>query len=110
MFDQSLTATQPVSLTSGSQPSPTGFSPAALNRLRRQRAFAREHRNRFDNLTRREREVLTLIVRGKTNEEIATALYRSVHTVRTHRNNIWRQLGIRSVVEAVWWGACFDLV
>lgn len=81
-----------------------------LARIRELHAFARENRHRFERLTDREREILRLVCEGCTNEEIARRLFRSVHTVRTHRNNIWRQLGIRSVVEAVRWGQAFDLV
>ena len=89
---------------------PTEVSPTALDRLRRQQIFAAKHRREFAALTPREKELLALIALGRTNGEIAKQLYRSVHTVRTHRNNIWRQLGITTVVEAVWWAECFDLI
>ena len=79
-------------------------------RIIRQRSFAAKHREAFCRLSRREREILTLIATGMSNEDIAKRIYVSVHTVRTHRNNIWRQLGIHNVVEAVWWAQCFDLV
>ncbi|MTB49982.1 response regulator transcription factor [Lewinella sp. W8] len=85
-------------------------SPQALRRLTELQRFARANRRNFSRLSRRELEILALICQGLTNEEIAARLYRSVHTIRTHRNNIWRQLGIRSVVEAVKWGQAFDLV
>lgn len=48
-------------------------------------------------LSARERDVLACVVRGQTNKEIATSLYISVNTVLTHRKNITRKLGIRSV-------------
>lgn len=82
----------------------------SLARMRELQAFARENRRRFATLSPREREVLGLICTGLNNEEIAARLFRSVNTIRTHRNNIWRQLEIRSVVEAVRWGQAFDLV
>ncbi|OAV43630.1 response regulator transcription factor [Lewinella sp. 4G2] len=85
-------------------------SPMALARLRRQTDFAARNRDRFNRLSPREREILTLIARGATNDEIARQLFRSVHTVRTHRNNIWRQLEITTLIEALWWAQCFDLV
>ena len=88
----------------------SAFSSVTLNRLRRQQVFADTHRRRFNKLSEREKEILAMIASGKTNDEIAARLFRSVHTVRTHRNNIWRQLGITSVVEAVWWGECFELI
>ena len=82
----------------------------ALDRLQRQQDFAFRNNNKFAELPPREIEVLTLICKGFTNEEIANYLFRSVHTVRTHRNRIWRQLGIKSLVEAIWWGQSFELV
>lgn len=49
-----------------------------------------------DNLTDREIEVLTGIVNGLPNKEIAESLNISVHTVVTHRKNIAAKTGIRS--------------
>lgn len=48
-------------------------------------------------LTGREREVLTGIARGLTNKEAAAELGISVRTVETHRDNLMRKLGIRTV-------------
>ncbi|MEL7160375.1 MAG: LuxR C-terminal-related transcriptional regulator [Bacteroidota bacterium] len=86
------------------------LTPRTMDRLKRQQAFRREKATFFEQLSRRELEVLTLICQGLTNEQIAGQLYVAKNTVRTHRNNIWRALGIRTVVEAVWWGECFDLI
>lgn len=52
--------------------------------------------NENDNLSLREKEILSLIVRGLTNKEIASNIYLSTHTVITHRRNITRKLGIHS--------------
>jgi FixJ family two-component response regulator len=43
-------------------------------------------------LTRREKEVLKLIVRGMTSKEISKHLCRSQHTIKIHRNNIMRKM------------------
>lgn len=48
-------------------------------------------------LTRRETDVLRLIVRGKLNKEIAYELGIGLTTVITHRKNLTAKLGIRSV-------------
>ena len=48
-------------------------------------------------LTAREREVLACIATGKLNKEIADELNISVHTVITHRKNITRKTGIKTV-------------
>ena len=48
-------------------------------------------------LTKRETAVLVQLAQGKTNKEIADALKVSVHTVISHRKNITRKTGIKSV-------------
>ncbi|TVQ51823.1 MAG: DNA-binding response regulator [Phycisphaerales bacterium] len=50
-------------------------------------------------LTKREREVLTLIARGLTSVEIADWLHRSIKTVETHRCALGRKLHVRNRVE-----------
>ncbi len=51
-------------------------------------------------LTSREREVLTLLARGTSSTSIAEELSVSDHTVRTHLQNIFSKLGVRSRVQA----------
>ena len=48
-------------------------------------------------LSNREIDVLVALVKGLTNKEISDKLYISVHTVITHRKNIVRKTGIKSV-------------
>jgi DNA-binding NarL/FixJ family response regulator len=52
-------------------------------------------------LTRREREVLRLLVEGLRSEEIAGRLFISRKTVGTHIEHILRKLGVRSQAQAV---------
>ena len=52
-------------------------------------------------LTPRELEVLQMIVDGKSNKEIATALDLSANTVAVHRANIMNTLGIHKTAELV---------
>jgi two-component system nitrate/nitrite response regulator NarL len=51
-------------------------------------------------LTSREREVLTLLARGTSGTSIAEELSVTDHTVRTHLQNIFSKLGVRSRVQA----------
>ncbi len=52
-------------------------------------------------LTPREREIVQLIAEGKSSKEIATCLEISEKTVETHRSNLMRKLGLRSVSDVV---------
>jgi DNA-binding NarL/FixJ family response regulator len=60
-----------------------------------------EHGRRLDELTEREREVLELIGRGRSNADIADALVLSEGTVKTHVNRIFRKLDLRDRAQAV---------
>lgn len=51
-------------------------------------------------LTQRQREVLALMVKGKTNKEIARALNMSETTVRTHTTAIFRVLNVTNRTQA----------
>jgi DNA-binding NarL/FixJ family response regulator len=52
-------------------------------------------------LTRREREILTLLGEGLSNKSIAAQLYLSVRTVEGHIANLYSKLGIHSRTEAI---------
>ena len=50
-----------------------------------------------ESLSEREKKVLELVARGLINKEIGDKLFISIHTVISHRKNITRKLGIKSV-------------
>src|SRR6266567_960467 len=52
-------------------------------------------------LTAREREVVQLLVEGKSTKEVAVMLNLSVKTAETHRSNIMRKLGLHCLSELV---------
>ena len=54
-----------------------------------------------DILTATETEIVKAIAQGKTTREIAAERFSSIHTVTTHRKNIFRKLGINTAHEAV---------
>jgi FixJ family two-component response regulator len=68
-------------------------------RERSQRQRQRELRQRFESLSLREKEVLSHVVQGKMNKEIADALAINLRTVKLHRTNITRKLKVQSVAE-----------
>ncbi|ACY96883.1 MULTISPECIES: response regulator [Thermomonospora] len=54
-------------------------------------------------LTERELQVVRLVARGRTNEEIAGELFVSLSTVKTHLGNVQRKLAARNRVEIAAW-------
>ena len=52
-------------------------------------------------LTKRESEILKLIIQAKNNKEIGDELYISDQTVGVHRKNIMRKLGVRSTMSLI---------
>ena len=61
-------------------------------------------------LSAREREVLRLIAAGLSNQEVATRLYLSPHTVKVHARNIYAKLGVTSRMQAAATGKALGLV
>lgn len=55
----------------------------------------------FPGLTEREREILDLVARGRSNAEITAQLVVSPKTVRNHVSNIFSKLGVRDRAEAI---------
>jgi FixJ family two-component response regulator len=58
-------------------------------------------RDRFNSLTQRERAVMTFVVAGRLNKQIAGDIGVSEITVKVHRGNVMRKMQATSVVELV---------
>lgn len=52
-------------------------------------------------LTKREKEVLSLVANGKSNTEVANELFISTKTVDTHKTHILEKLGLKNTAELV---------
>jgi two-component system, NarL family, response regulator NreC len=55
----------------------------------------------YELLTPREREILQMLVEGKSNKHIATVLDLSLYTVETHRRNLQDKLNLHSFAELI---------
>jgi FixJ family two-component response regulator len=69
--------------------------------VRRRRANIAALEARRAQLTRREREVFALVVRGILNKQVAGMLAISLVTVQIHRGNVMRKMGARSFADLV---------
>lgn len=52
-------------------------------------------------LTRREKEIVQLLIRGKSTQEISEALFLSFLTVQTHRRNLLNKYQVKNLVELI---------
>lgn len=55
-----------------------------------------QQQNALPALTKREKEILALVVEGYTNQQVADKLYISVDTVETHRKNLHSKLNVKN--------------
>ena len=58
-------------------------------------------RSRFEQLTGREREVMELVAKGRTNKEIGSSLGLSEVTVKIHRSHMMQKMQVGSLAELV---------
>ena len=68
---------------------------------RREAATVGELRTRYETLTTREREILSLVASGRLNKQIAADLGVTEITVKTHRGHVMRKMQARSIPDLV---------
>ena len=52
-------------------------------------------------LTIQEKKIMELVIEGKSSTDIAQLLFRSVHTIKTHRKNMLHKLGVSNTIELI---------
>lgn len=70
-----------------------------LNKLLKSRELTEKHSENFLKLTKREREILGLIIHGLTDRQIAENLFIAFETARTHRKSIMAKLECKRASE-----------
>ena len=75
---------------------------------REQRIEQRKIQNRLDHLTVREQKVLSLIVRGLSNKEMAKIMYISNRTIEAHRASIMEKMQAKGLAELMVMVTHFD--
>ncbi|MBA9079655.1 response regulator transcription factor [Rufibacter quisquiliarum] len=83
---------------------------AKVSRLLDENTFLRQNYQRYSQLGSREREVLKLVVLGKSSVEIAQELFISEKTVNTHRRNIKLKLNANTSYDLSQYAMAFDLI
>lgn len=73
--------------------------PRVARRLVKELAHKEEKKDTIK-LTKREKDVLALLVEGKSNKDMADAMYISEKTVKNHLTSIFRKLGVRDRTQA----------
>ncbi|MEJ6811771.1 MAG: response regulator [Oceanospirillaceae bacterium] len=76
-----------------------GFVIDSINNQKRQRSL--QHQSRLNSLTKRELEVLELVVAGTSNKVIASGLSISHRTVEVHRAKVMLKLGAKTLPQLV---------
>jgi DNA-binding NarL/FixJ family response regulator len=77
------------------------FSPAVLEKLLYRAEDHDEYRDIAGRLGKREREILTLVGKGYTNQKIADALFISEPTVRNYISSIYAKVGVKDRLEVM---------
>lgn len=79
-------------------------------RLQEENNFLRDNNHVFDQLTKREKEILRMMALDMSSEKIAAELFISQNTANTHRRNIKRKLKIESNYDIIRFAQAFNLV
>lgn len=77
--------------------------------INKQKNFEVEYSRAYDLLTKREKEIFLLMLKGKTSKEISEILFIEIATISTHRKKIKRKLNLKSCLDMYKYAKVLDL-
>jgi LuxR family transcriptional regulator len=86
------------------------YAARKANYICEQDQFVRKNFARFNSLSKREKEIIKLIVDGNSSYNISSELFISVHTVNNHRKNIVRKLDVKCLSELIRFATAFFII
>jgi LuxR family transcriptional regulator len=87
-----------------------GCSAKKISRLIDDNSFASKNFTKFCSLSKREKEIISLVAAGNSSCNISDMLFISYHTVNNHRKNIQSKLSFKSFSELIRFAIAFDLI
>ncbi len=103
--DPVLIITNAIPLDAGSY-----IDPVKAERLLEENNFLRNNYHAFDQLTKREQEILRMMAIGDSSSRMAKKLHISPTTASTHRRNIKKKLRIKTNYDVMRFAQAFDLI
>ena len=86
------------------------YASKKINSICEQSDFAQKNYFKYILLTKREKEIIKMIVNGYNSRYISDALFISLHTVNNHRKNIIGKINIKGIIGLVKFAAAFDII
>lgn len=81
-----------------------------INSVLEESNWMKQNFKKFSRLTKREKEIITLLISGKNSSQIADVLFISRFTVNTHRRNILEKLEIKNLAVLYKFAVVFGLI
>ncbi|MCH7402789.1 response regulator transcription factor [Belliella kenyensis] len=81
-----------------------------IERMIEEARFIKKNQVKFNQLSKRNKEVLALMIQGLSAVEIAEKLFIGTNTVNTHKQKIKEVLGVKNSYELMKYGYAFDLI
>lgn len=86
------------------------FYSSKIERLSEENTFLRKNQHLYASLSKREQQILSLMAKDKSSIEIGEYLHLSEETVKTHRRNIKRKIGVQNQYDVIKFAQAFNIV